>query len=82
MVEELEWWSNAAGLNGSAHDLAQIVRGLRTLPLRIDRQVSDAIQIAAWLGTRKEVEAIHFPVLGVPATARLLQRSNPDQGSC
>ena len=42
LVEELEWWSNAAGLNGSAFDASQIVRGLRTLPLRVDRQEASA----------------------------------------
>jgi cystathionine gamma-synthase len=63
LLEELEWWSNAAGLNGSAHDSAQIVRGLRTLPLRMDRQESSAIRIAAWLREREEVEAVHFPAV-------------------
>ena len=40
LVEELEWWSNAAGLNASAFDSSQVVRGLRTLPLRLERQES------------------------------------------
>ena len=63
LVEELEWWSNAAGLNGSAFDASQILRGLRTLPLRIDRQEANAIRIAQWLSGRSEVQAVHFPGL-------------------
>jgi cystathionine gamma-synthase len=63
LVEELEWWSNAAGLNGSAFDASQITRGLRTLPLRIDRQEANAIRIAEWLSGRNEVQAVHFPGL-------------------
>jgi cystathionine gamma-synthase len=63
LVEELEWWSNAAGLNGSAFDASQIARGLRTLPLRIDRQEANAIRIAEWLSGRSEVQAVHFPGL-------------------
>jgi len=63
LVEELEWWSNAAGLNGSAYDASQIVRGLRTLPLRVDRQERSAIEIAEWLATRPEVRAIYYPGL-------------------
>lgn len=63
LVEELEWWSNAAGLNGSAFDASQILRGLRTLPLRIDRQEANAIQIAEWLSKCSEVQAVHFPGL-------------------
>jgi cystathionine gamma-synthase len=61
LVEELEWWSNAAGLNSSAFDASQIVRGLRTLPLRVDRQESTAMRIAEWLDGRPEVKAVHFP---------------------
>lgn len=63
LVEDLEWWSNAAGLNGSAFDASQIVRGLRTLPLRMNQQEANAVRIAAWLSDRPEVQAVHFPGL-------------------
>jgi cystathionine gamma-synthase len=63
LVEELEWWSNAAGVNGSAFDASQIVRGLRTLPLRVERQEASAIAIADWLCARPEIKAVHFPGL-------------------
>ena len=68
LVEELEWWSNAAGLNGSAYDSSQIVRGLRTLPLRVERQEQSAIAIAEWLAARAEVWEVYYPGL----------RSSPD----
>ena len=63
LVEELEWWSNAAGLNGSAYDSSQIVRGLRTLPLRVDRQEQSAIAIASFLEARAEVRNVYYPGL-------------------
>src|SRR5439155_13446812 len=63
LVEELEWWSNAAGLNGSAFDASQILRGLRTLPLRIERQEASALRIATWLTAKRSVQAVHFPGL-------------------
>lgn len=63
LVEELEWWSNAAGLNGSAFDAAQTLRGLRTLPLRVDRQEKTATAIAEWLSGRDDVQAVHYPGL-------------------
>ena len=63
LVEELEYWSNAAGLNGSAFDASQIIRGLRTLPLRIDRQEASATRIAGWLATRSDVQTVHYPGL-------------------
>ena len=63
LVEELEWWSNAAGLNGSAFDASQTLRGLRTLPLRLDRQEESAARIAHWLSGRGDVQAVHYPGL-------------------
>lgn len=63
LAERLEWWTNAAGLNGSAYDSSQILRGLRTLPLRIDRQESSAARIAHWLAGRADVETVHYPGL-------------------
>jgi cystathionine gamma-synthase len=79
VVEELEWWSNAAGLNGSAYDASQILRGLRTLPLRVDRQEQSAVRIAEWLSGLAGVQAVHYPGLqssegcGIAAT----QQSGP-----
>jgi cystathionine gamma-synthase len=64
LLEELEWWSNAAGLNGSAFDSSQTLRGLRTLPLRVAQQDSSATRIAEWLSGRNDVQAVHFPGLG------------------
>lgn len=63
LVEKLQWWSNAAGLNGSAHDAWQTLRGLRTLPLRLDQQERSARQIAERLAAHPQVEAVHFPGL-------------------
>ena len=62
-LEQLQWWSNAAGINGSAHDSWQTLRGLRTLPLRIERQEASAAAIANWLASHPGVEIVHFPGL-------------------
>ncbi|HTU12498.1 MAG TPA: PLP-dependent transferase [Allosphingosinicella sp.] len=69
MVERLQWWANAAGLSGSATDASQILRGLRTLTLRVDRQEATARELAAWLETDPGVRAVHYPGLD----------SHPDQ---
>lgn len=63
LVETIQWWANAAGLSGSAYDSSQILRGLRTLTLRVDRQEENALAIAAWLGGHPQVLAIHYPGL-------------------
>lgn len=79
LVEDLEWWSNAAGLNGSAQDSAQTLRGLRTLPLRVERQEATAIALAEWLSTHPRVQTVHYPGLeshpGHPLAAS--QQSGP-----
>ncbi|HYC95807.1 MAG TPA: PLP-dependent transferase [Sphingomicrobium sp.] len=63
LLEELIWWSNAAGLNGSAYDASQTLRGLRTLPLRIDRQEATAGKLAEWLVAHPQVQSVHYPGL-------------------
>jgi cystathionine gamma-synthase len=63
LLERAHWWANAAGLNASAHEAWQTLRGLRTLPLRVDRQEATAREIAAWLASQEEVAAVHFPGL-------------------
>jgi cystathionine gamma-synthase len=80
LVEELQWWSNAAGLNGSAFDSSQILRGLRTLPLRVERQESSAAQIAGWLAGRRDVQAIHYPGLAQHPGHDLAERQQSGPG--
>ncbi|MFN3943678.1 MAG: trans-sulfuration enzyme family protein [Allosphingosinicella sp.] len=63
LVERLTWWANAGGLSGSAHDSWQILRGLRTLPLRLDRQEASASAVSRWLAEREDVIAVHYPGL-------------------
>ena len=63
MVETLQWWTNAAGLASSAHDAWQVLRGLRTLPLRIDRQEATAQAIAEFLGQHAKVSHVYYPGL-------------------
>jgi cystathionine gamma-synthase len=65
LVETIQWWANAAGLSGSAHDSSQILRGLRTLTLRVDRQEETARRIAEWLEQHPQVVAVNYP--GLPS---------------
>jgi cystathionine gamma-synthase len=63
LVEQLQWWANAAGLTGPAFDAWQTLRGLRTLPLRVDRAEASAIEVANWLSTHPLVEDVYYPGL-------------------
>lgn len=63
LAEQVQWWCNAAGLAGSAHDAWQVLRGLRTLPLRLDRQEATAGKLALWLDAHPKVHQVFYPGL-------------------
>lgn len=63
LIEQLQWWANAAGLSASPQSAWQTLRGLRTLPVRVAAQEQSAQAIAAWLIAQPGVSAVHFPGL-------------------
>ncbi|WP_095742900.1 trans-sulfuration enzyme family protein [Sediminibacillus massiliensis] len=53
-------------LNGSVlspHDASLIIRGLRTLPLRMKQHQANALRVIEYLKTKEEIAAIHHPSL-------------------
>ncbi|KAB5605418.1 O-acetylhomoserine aminocarboxypropyltransferase/cysteine synthase family protein [Bifidobacterium jacchi] len=44
----------------SAHSAFLIAQGVETLPLRVQRQVDNTREIAAWLEAQPQVEAVHW----------------------
>jgi cystathionine gamma-synthase len=80
LLEKAVWWSNAAGLNGSAYDAWQTLRGLRTLPLRVDRQEATARALAEWLVQHPKVAAVHYPRLESDPGFALAQRQQSGPG--
>ena len=80
-VEKIQWWANAAGLSGSAHDASQILRGLRTLNLRIDRQEQSARRIAAWLDDHGAVVETFYPGLNTHPEHALAAAQQAGPGS-
>jgi len=79
-LEELRWWSNAAGLNGPAFDAWQILRGLRTLPLRVRQMQESAAAIAEWLAGRDEVREVFYPGLAAAPDHALARRQQAGPG--
>lgn len=60
----------STGLTSSGDDLFLAQRGLRTLPLRMERHWQSGLKVAAWLATRPEIEAVIHPALpGAPGHA-------------
>ena len=54
------------------------MRGIKTLPLRIERQCRNAAQVAAWLSRHPRVEKVHFPGDPRHPDAATVKRLLPD----
>jgi len=80
VLEQLQWWANAAGLTGPAFDAWQTLRGLRTLPLRVDRAEASAQTVANWLLTHPAVEQVYYPGLASHPDHELALRQQQGPG--
>ncbi len=66
VLEELDWWANAAGASGPSFDAWLLLRGMRTLHLRIQAANENALAVARLLEDAMAdgaVRAVHFPGL-------------------
>jgi cystathionine gamma-synthase len=64
-----DYWASIAkcrhmsGAIVSAHSAWMLIRGMRTLPLRIERMCKNALAVAEFLSTHEKVEAVWYPGL-------------------
>ncbi|MFJ1573428.1 methionine gamma-lyase [Pseudomonas sp. NPDC088322] len=58
----------------SPHDASLLMRGIKTLGLRMDRHCANAAQVAAFLQGQQQVELLHYPGLASFAQYPLAQR--------
>jgi cystathionine gamma-synthase len=61
LAERLRFHQNAAGAVPSPFDCWLVLRGLRTLAVRMERACANATAIAYWLEGRPEVRRVHYP---------------------
>jgi cystathionine gamma-synthase len=74
LAERLHFHQNAAGAVPSPFDCWLVLRGLRTLALRMERASANADLLAAWLAARPEVAAVHYPGLAGHPQRGLVER--------
>jgi cystathionine gamma-synthase len=74
VAEILRFHQNAAGAVPSPFDCWLVLRGLRTLAVRMDRASANAEIVADWLTNRPEVTAVHYPGLPGHPQAELVRR--------
>lgn len=63
LAEQLRFRQNAIGAIPSPFDCFLVLRGVKTLPVRMERHVSSARQLASWLQEHPQVEKVHYPGL-------------------
>ncbi|HEX7196408.1 MAG TPA: cystathionine gamma-synthase [Candidatus Limnocylindria bacterium] len=74
LAEKLRFHQNAAGAVPSPFDCFLVMRGLRTLAVRMERASANALVLGLWLTERPEVERVHYPGLPDHPAAELVAR--------
>jgi cystathionine gamma-synthase len=74
LAERLRFTQNAAGAVPSPFDCFLVMRGLRTLAVRMERASANAAMLADWLTQRPEVERVHYPGLADHPQRELVER--------
>ena len=64
LAERLRFLQNAMGGVPGPFDCFLVLRGLRTLPLRVERHVANASRVAEALAARPDIELVRYPGLG------------------
>jgi cystathionine gamma-synthase len=70
----LRFHQNAAGAVPSPFDCWLVMRGMRTLAVRMERASANAATIAEWLSGRHEVSAVYYPGLASHPQRELVGR--------
>ena len=74
LEERLRFHQNAAGAVPSPFDSWLVMRGMRTLAVRMERASSNAAAIAEWLAGRDEVSTVYYPGLASHPQHELVER--------
>jgi cystathionine beta-lyase len=78
IAKELKFIQNASGGILGPFDCFLTIRGIETLPLRIERTSKSALEVAKFLETRPEVARVYYPGLESHPNYAVAQRQQPD----
>ena len=65
LAERVAWLQNALGAISGPQDSFLLLRGIKTLGVRLDRQSANALAVAEYLADDARVAAVHYP--GLPS---------------
>jgi cystathionine gamma-lyase len=74
LAEQLKFLQNAVGAVSGPFDSFLALRGLKTLALRMERHCENALRIAEWLQSRRDVLRVHYPGLASHPQHELARR--------
>src|SRR3989338_4756638 len=63
LVEKLGFLQNSVGAVAGPFDSFLVLRGLKTLALRMQRHCENALQLATWLEQHPQVKKVYYPGL-------------------
>ncbi len=78
LAERLGYLQNALGAVASPFDSFLVLRGLKTLALRMERHSRNALQLATWLEGHPQVERVIYPGLPSHPQHELARRQLPN----
>ncbi len=78
--EGLAFLQNAAGAVPGPMDCFLVLRGIKTLPVRMDRHAENAAAVAAFLGEHPEVKQVLYPYHSTHPQVELAQRQMRNGG--
>jgi cystathionine beta-lyase/cystathionine gamma-synthase len=61
--EEFGFYQNSVGATPGPFDCFLVLRGTKTLPVRMDRHCENARELARWLDDQDAVDRVHYPGL-------------------
>jgi cystathionine gamma-lyase len=80
LAERVFYFQNAMGTCQSPHDCFLVLRGIKTLPLRMEAHNRNALAIAKWLESHPKVEGVLHPGLETHPQRDLAQRQMTGYG--
>ncbi len=80
-AELFDWWGNVLGVTASPVDAHQVLRGLRTLELRVERHQRNAEEIVAAIANHPAITRINFPGLAAHPQHELAARQQRGFGA-
>ncbi|NLT26097.1 MAG: cystathionine gamma-synthase [Microbacteriaceae bacterium] len=81
LAERFDHWSNVLGITASAADSHQVIRGLRTLELRVERHQRNAADLVAAIADHPAIAALHWPGLPTHPGHELAKRQQDGFGA-